>query len=318
MPKLPKQTDPIRAHTIDIVMDSLWIPIAFLWAYALSSHYNFFDNYYLWARQYEKNIDIDELLPALLAGLISSLWFAKKRMHESRLFIRKNQALLKRILQLQEDERKRIAQDLHDDLGQYLSAIKAQASSLMVDKNNNPDTKQTAQRIAASADHAYQTTHDLISALRPAALDDLGLSVALEHLLDSWRAINKKTMIPSTGSDMNQQAMHYQLHIQGNIDHYSESININVFRIVQEALTNISRHAHAQNVNVNIDGQKDLLTLVISDDGIGFDSDKCQGGFGLLGITERVESLAGHLSISRLNHANHKKNGTKISIQIKV
>ena len=122
-----------KTYRHKVFIDASCVVITFICVYAISSYLNISDNYYLWARQYEKSLDIDELLPAMLASLIALLWFTKRRINESSLLIKNNHFLLHRILEVQESERKRIARDLHDDLGQYLSAIKAQAASLLVE-----------------------------------------------------------------------------------------------------------------------------------------------------------------------------------------
>ena len=313
-----KQASTQKMHSRSIALDSVWVPIAFLSAYAISSHFNFSDNYYIWARQYEQGLDIDELLPALLASLVALLWFAKRRINESKILIKKNHALLQRILEVQEDERKRIARDLHDDLGQYLSAIKAQAAGLLVDASSSVDVQLTAKSITLSADHAYHTTHNLIRTLRPVALDDLGLSAALEHLLDTWRSISTETMQSVARLDKTSQPTNYQLHIHGDIHSYHEAVNITVFRIVQEALTNIAKHARAQAVLIDIESKAHYLTIAITDDGVGFDVSKKNSGYGLLGIAERVEALAGCMEINSQADASHASTGTKIIIRIKV
>jgi signal transduction histidine kinase len=313
-----KQASTQKMHSRSIALDSVWVPIAFLSAYAISSHFNFSDNYYIWARQYEQGLDIDELLPALLASLVALLWFAKRRINESKILIKKNHALLQRILEVQEDERKRIARDLHDDLGQYLSAIKAQSNSLLIDASSSADVQLTAKSITSSADHAYDATRNMIHSLRPVALDDLGLSAALEHLLDTWRSISTETMQSVARLDKNSRPTNYQLHIHGDIDSYHETVNITVFRIVQEALTNIAKHARAQAVLIDIESKANYLTIAITDDGVGFDISKQNSGYGLLGIAERVEALAGNMEISSQAIATHADTGTKINIRIKV
>ena len=318
-----KQAGTQKMYWRGIALDSVWIPIAFLSTYAISSYFNFSDNYYIWARQYEQSIDIDELLPALLASLVALLWFTKRRINESRILIQKNHALLQRILEVQEAERKRIARDLHDDLGQYLSAIKAQAAGLLVDAGSSVDVQLTAKSITSSADHAYQTTHNLIRTLRPVALDDLGLSAALEHLLDTWKSISTEALQSVARLDKTSQPTDYQLHIHGDIDSYHETVNITVFRIVQEALTNIAKHACAQAVVIDIESKANslserYLTIAITDDGVGFDMSKRISGYGLLGIAERVEALAGSMEISSQTESIRANTGTKINILIKV
>ncbi len=284
-----------------IAIDSILVISAFCITYAASSYLNFSDNYFLWARQYEQTIDIDELPIALLVSLVAMLWFVKRRVYEAKQLILRNHALLQRILAVQEGERKRIAQDLHDDLGQYLNAIKVQATSLLVDASSSDDTLMVASRIALSADHAYNATRHMMSSLRPAALDELGLSAALEHLIDTWRP---------TQECLDQTR--YTLHIDSNIDDFDEQVNIALFRIVQEALTNVAKHAKAKHVFVNIQSAKNYLTLIIGDDGVGFNTNSPAKGYGLLGIAERVETIGGQLLIE-----SGPGIGTKVIVDIK-
>ncbi|HQM88177.1 MAG TPA: sensor histidine kinase [Methylotenera sp.] len=194
---------------------------------------------------------------------------------------------------MQESERKRIARDLHDDLGQYLSAIKAQAASLLVELDSATEIHLTAKSIAASADHAYVATRNLMHSLRPVALDDLGLSAALEHLVDTWQSINfeAKRVNPET------KHTNYILAIEGDIDELKDSAKIAIFRIIQEALTNCAKHAHANTIHVSIVKHQENLKLSIIDDGIGCDTKLPTFGFGLLGIQERVDALNGQLQI---------------------
>jgi signal transduction histidine kinase len=311
-PHQTKHTNTQKRYWRGIALDLACVPATFVFTYILASYFNFSEHYYIWARQYENNLDIDELLPALLASLLALLWFAKRLIDASKLLIQKNHALLQRILEVQEDERKRIARDLHDDLGQYLSAIKAQAASLLVDTNSSAEAQLTAKSITSSATHAYHATHNLICALRPVALDDLGLSAALENFIDTWRQVNTVTIQNDTRCQVN-----YQLHIHGDIDSYSETTNIAIFRIVQEALTNIAKHARAHAVLINIENNTQYLKITITDDGVGFEASQ-QTGYGLLGMAERVEALAGSMKISSQADATLANTGTKINIQIKV
>jgi signal transduction histidine kinase len=313
--KIPSMTIQ-KLYWRKIAFDAAWIFMLFFAVHTISSHYNFVDDYYSWARQYAQGVDIDELPSALLASLLGLLWFAKRRITESRQLIKKNQCLLQRILEVQEVQRKSIARDLHDDLGQYLSAIKAQAVSLLAD-NSAADTQQMAQRIIASADHAYAATHNLIRSLRPVGLDELGLSAALEHLVDSWRqpiftdSINGALALPLSATD-------YELKIDGDIDVYSEKINIALFRIVQESLSNQAKHAYALRVMIHIEAKAAQITLTISDNGVGFDLSQQTTGFGLLGMAERVEALGGSFNISSRHDRTQAATGTQIIVQIGV
>jgi len=216
------------------------------------------------------------------------------------MLIKQNHALLQRVLAVQETERKRISQDLHDELGQYLNAIKAQATSLLVDNTSSVDTLATAQRMIETADHGYHAARQMMHRLRPVALDELGLSAALEHLVNTWRNAQDSTN-PHTD---------FQVNIMGNIDALDEQLNIGIFRIAQEALTNIAKHAKARHVVISMSYLNQQVTLNIQDDGIGFDTKKTANSFGLIGMVERAEALHGQLAI------NSDHQGTALTVTI--
>lgn len=296
-----------KRHRQLILIELISVLLTFVVAYALSSIFNVSDRFYEWAQQYEKTSDIDELIFALLAFLLALIWFAKRRINESRQLILHNHTLLQRLLQVQEEERKAIAQHLHDDLGQHLNAIKAHANILINDVSNDA-ALFAAKRISDSADHAYDMTRRMMHSLRPVALDKLGLSAAIEHMIDTWKISERKP-----------KAIEYQLEIVGDIDCLPECTSIAIFRIVQEALTNIAKHAQASLVHVVINKSDTYLNITVQDNGIGFDihqktADKqLQTCYGLLGIAERVESLTGTMNILSI-----PSQGTAITVEINI
>lgn len=287
-----------------IAFDSIFVFSIFIATYSASSALNFSDQYFSWATTYEDTLDIDELPVALLVSGVALLWFWHRRIKESSTLMSQNHALLQRVLAVQEEERKRIAQDLHDELGQYLIAIKAQASSLLEEKNTLQETFNTSARIVRTADHAYFAARHMMHSLRPVALDTLGLSAALEHLVNTWQETHKS-------NDSAFKTTKYTIAIEHNIDDLTESINIAVFRIVQETLTNIAKHANAKHASVQIHGNNHQLFITMMDDGVGFDTRKTQNGYGLLGMLERVEALGGSLTIK-----SEMSMGTKILVSI--
>jgi signal transduction histidine kinase len=123
----------------------------------------------------------------------------------------------------------------------------------------------------------------MLRRLRPVGLDELGLSAALEHLVQNWRARN-----PATVAELN---------INTPIDNLGEQENMALYRIVQESLNNVARHARAARMNIALDGDARGLNLVISDDGAGTNQWHTASGLGLVGMRERVESLGGSLEI---------------------
>lgn len=280
--------------------DFILVATIFCLSFFTSSYFNLSDNYFIWARAYEESLDIDELPIGLLASLATLLWLSERRIYESNMLIKQNHALLQRVLEVQEIERKRIAQDLHDELGQYLNAIKAQATSLIVDKTSSADTLHTAQRIVETADHGYHAARQMMHSLRPVALDELGLSAALEHLVDTWRDMQPLES-PNT---------HFQINILNDIDQLHENINIGIFRVVQEALTNIEKHAQASHVAINIKCVKNEIILNINDNGVGFDTKQKNKGYGLIGMVERAESLGGSLIV------DSNLSGTSLTVTI--
>lgn len=296
-----------KRHQQIILIELIGVLLTFIVAYALSSMFNVSDHFYAWAQQYEKTSDVDELIFALLAFLLALIWFAKRRINESRQLILHNHTLLQRLLQIQEEERKAIAQHLRDDLSQYLNAIKTQAS-LLINNASNDATAFAAQQISDSADNAYDMTMRMMHNLRPVALDKLGLSAAIEHMVDTWKISDKKP-----------EPTECQLKITGNIDCLPETTKIAIFRIVQEALSNIAKHAQANLVHVVINKSDAYLNITVQDNGIGFDvnektaNTQLQTCYGLLGIAERVESLAGTMNILSI-----PSQGTAITVEIKI
>ena len=261
------------------------VPLVFISTYAISSYFSFSEYFNQWAKNYEEVAEVDELPIALLTSLLAMVWFATQRIAESRELIKRNHELLHRVLEIQESERKSIALNLHDDLGQYLNAIKAEATSLCMDTQITVDAIATAKRITTNADHAYKSTRLLMHSLRPVALDELGLSSAIEHLVDQWAIAMQKTT-------------QFILTINGEINNQSEHINIAIYRIVQEALTNITKHAQATEVKVSVSNHAQHLLIEISDNGIGFNANNMNSGYGLLGMSERAEAIGCPLVIN--------------------
>lgn len=290
-------------HWKKIFLDFSLVAFALLVAFAISSYFNVSDQFYEWAMQYEDSWDIDELPLVLLVYFAGLLWFANRRMHESRRLIKQNHALLQRVLTVQETERKRLAQDLHDELGQYLNAIKVQATSLLVEPTVSAETAKTSHLIVETAEHGYQSARHMMQSLRPVALDECGLSAAIEHLIETWRHAQQNS--PTKMRTL------YSLAIRNNIDQFDETLNIAVFRIVQEALNNVAKHSNANHVEIALNINKEALTIECKDNGSGFNSAATSPGYGLMGIRERAEALHGSLKID-----SDAEQGTNIMVSI--
>ncbi len=278
---------PQPSHSKQVILDFAIVNTSAAASFVLASFFNLSDQFYQWAMQYEDHWEVDELPIMLLVYFAGLLWFASRRMQESRRLMQNNHALLQRVMTVQETERKRLAQDLHDELGQYLNAIKVQATSLLLDKSQPADKLRTAQLIVNTAEHGYQAAREMMQSLRPVALDECGLSAALEHLVNTWRAAQRTQAQP----------VNYALTIDGNIDQFDETLNIALYRIVQESLNNTAKHANASQVTIDLTLADGLIILHYQDNGIGFDKSQINAGYGLLGIKERVDALRGSLSV---------------------
>jgi two-component system, NarL family, sensor histidine kinase UhpB len=225
-------------------------------------------------------LQLDEWPAALLVFALCMVVLYARRHAQLRRALSENRHLVGRILDVQEEERHRLARELHDELGQYLNAIKLDAQALA--GNASADTEAGARRIAASADHVYGVAGNLVRRLRPPALDELGLTAALEACVDSWRR--------------SHPALQVQLSTGGKLDDLGEKINLAVYRIVQEALTNCVRHAHATRMSIDLTRSPDPaggLLLEIRDDGSGMSPDARPQGGGLAGMRERAVLLDG-------------------------
>jgi two-component system, NarL family, sensor histidine kinase UhpB len=200
-----------------------------------------------------------------------------------------------------EDERRSLARELHDELGQYVTAIKTFAVGIAnktVEKM--PDVSSNAQTIVAAANHIYDGMHDIIRHLRPGALDNLGLS---ETLRDAVNHLQKQ--YPN---------IDFKLELAGELNKLGENLNINFYRIVQESLNNAVKHAKASKILVSLKQDKSGdLKLMIQDNGLGMDVngvDQTQH-FGLLGIRERTQAFHGQFHIE-----SSPDQGTTIFINI--
>ncbi len=209
-----------------------------------------------------------------------------------------NRRLTQKSLAIQEHERQHLAQELHDELGQSLSAIKAVAVTIE-QKSSDMDSSiaENARAIGSFSERMYAVARNMMQRLRPSVLDEFGLLVAIQALVDDW----------------NEGHGEIFCHLECNDDlgGLHEDININLYRIIQESLTNVVKHARADEVHVQIRRTPEQLSLRISDDGVGFESSIRQRGLGLLGMQERVEALNGEFEIT-----GEIKKGVKIAIMI--
>ncbi|MFD1123534.1 ATP-binding protein [Methylophilus flavus] len=197
--------------------------------------------------------------------------------------IRNNHRLTQQIIHLQEEERKKLARDLHDEIGQYLTAVHIDASAMVAAKKLTV-ARESATAIAQITRQMMFTIQDLLARLRPRVLDELGLSLALAELIHHWHDRNRNIMVVNE--------------ISNHLSQPDESVAVTVYRILQECLTNISKHAAASRVSIVVTDAEDGLYMRVEDDGRGFDTSLPSRGYGLAGMQERVEGLMGSMNIT--------------------
>ncbi len=210
--------------------------------------------------------------------------------------------LLRRLVRAQEDEQRRISRELHDQLGQSLAALLLGLKSLK-DSGQSEPAKEAIQRLQDITNRIADEMHSLIRELRPTALDDLGLPTALSNYIDEW-------------SQRSNIAIDF--HSNGMLNQRLESqLESTIYRIVQESLNNVVKHAKARNVSIILKKQGNRISVIVEDDGVGFDVEALlktpakNRRFGLLGMQERVALVGGSLHIESTTGA-----GTTVLVHI--
>jgi PAS domain S-box-containing protein len=211
--------------------------------------------------------------------------------------------LLQGIFSIQEEERKRIARELHDETSQSLASL---ATNLEVAVHTLPDSADNTKTVLKNAQtisiSILDDIYKLIYELRPTLLDDLGLVVAIRWLVaNNLSAAGIKVVFKTTGQ----------------VRRLNSTVETTLFRVIQEAMNNMSRYAHAKNADIIVNFRKHMIRVRIKDDGAGFNVDEAISskdrprGLGLLGMKERVELMNGTLSIQ-----SYPSNGTEIDFKI--
>jgi signal transduction histidine kinase len=218
---------------------------------------------------------------------------------------RGRQELLKRLIQAQEAERRRIARDLHDDLGQDLAGLGMRLEA--AEQSWGDDREQAKVKLAearALIARISQIVHAMILSLRPSALDDLGLEAAV-------RSQAERTL--------REAGLLVEVHTHGLDRRLPQDSETALFRVFQEAMSNIARHAHARHAHLSLEVKDGHFAGEIIDDGIGFEvaqvypGDRDLRGMGLLGMRERAEQIGGTLEIQ-----SSPGHGTRILIRLPI
>lgn len=219
----------------------------------------------------------------------------------------KNRQLLGlKIILAQEDERKRIAREIHDGLAQSMAnvVLRTEITQRMLNRQEYESVKEELHDLKMQVRGGLEEVRKIIFNLRPMALDDLGLIPTLRKFVQDFE---DKTKIRTT----------FELH--GREARLPSGMEVAVYRLVQEAFSNVYKHAHASYVSLDITFQAKMVKITIQDNGDGFDVSQVEAkmskgvNFGMIGMQERVELLEGRLDID-----SQKGEGTKISILIPI
>ena len=221
-----------------------------------------------------------------MAQAVEESFTVKRQAEQTATELKENRELTRLIQHHIEEERRNLALELHDELGQSVTAVKTIATSLVNRANDKTlDVASAAKMIVDVSGQMYDSMHGMVRQLRPLALDKLGLRDALQELASA-----QQTRHP---------AIQFDLKLEGNFKDLDPDVSIAAYRIVQECLTNIVRHAGATEAEVSVRSNENL-TLVIRDNGRGLPVDQAnrEERFGLMGMRERAEGLGGKFEVN--------------------
>lgn len=301
--------------------DALWLCLLGMGFFVLAAQLELSEHVARLVEGYER-WQLDELPLTLLLLALGLVWFGWRRWRELRQAMQlgarlaaQNRELAQRLIGLQEEERRTLARELHDELAQLVGAIKVDAQGMqrqlerpahtpppttLATQNQCNDVLNTnARAIVQAADQLHALTRDLLQQLRPAGLDELGLQACVQALAERWELRHgiECVFLP-----------------EGDLQGLGEALDITLYRMLQEGLNNIARHASAQHVLLRLQRQPDSVQISIEDDGIGLlasDNGAARNaasqsagagsgsglGLGLIGMRERIAALGGNLQL---------------------
>lgn len=288
-----QHVSPWRDTAIVLVLTALSV--------ALAVHFNWSERLYSLTRP-EERLQLDELPIGMVVLLMGLVWLAWRRNRQARSEIKvrgtvqieleralaANRALAQETLRIQEADRKHLARELHDELGQYLNTIKLDAVSMQA-ADDRTSALASSSTIIRTVDHLQTVVSRMIAHLRPVALDELGLVAAIEHSIGEWRRRLPDTL--------------FEFHSRGRLDNLGEPLSLTVYRLVQESLTNVYKHARAGRVEIDLERsvsiapRRDEVRVTVCDDGRGIDLAAHPLGYGLGGMRERVELIGGDFAV---------------------
>ncbi|MBE0438630.1 MAG: histidine kinase [Gammaproteobacteria bacterium] len=197
--------------------------------------------------------------------------------------IAENHALAGNMLTVQESERRDLARELHDELGPCLFGIRVDLADIERIANEHllTEVEQKVASVKAITNHIQSLVRKMLSRLRPMTLDDLGLADAIRDMIRNWRE--------------RQPEIDWEWDLVGDFSDLPDTLQVTVYRLVQECTTNCVRHAQAKHVKVEVRREKETLKVAVTDDGKGLSANVVRG-FGLIGMGERVSALRGRIA----------------------
>jgi PAS domain S-box-containing protein len=210
-----------------------------------------------------------------------------------------------KITEVQEEERKRVAYELHDDTAQYLSILKMQIGALAESGEiQNPRLKERLRLLEKDANRAFNDVRRYSHELRPVVLEHQGLVAALEQIADDFNKLGQLTV---------------EVHIEGKEPELSEAVKLGFFRIAQEALNNTRKHSKASHVNIDIGFNQKQVRMMVNDNGQGFNTREAlkksggKGSLGLMSMRERADIINADLKIE-----SESGRGTTVNLKAKL
>jgi len=274
--------------------DFAWVLLGTVLAFVLSSAFELRERLAVLLEPAEA-WQVDELPLTLLALSLGLAWYAQRRRREAVRLLAQNRELARQLIALQDSERQALARELHDEFGQHCTAIRIEATYIQR-SGSLGQAAAAARRAAASAQLLQEGVRRLVLRLRPAELDQLGLVPAMQTLCESWATRSGMPCLFQAGGDLPERG---------------EAVDTTIYRVAQEALTNVMRHAHATRVKIELTATPRALSLSVEDDGRGFAAGMPQRGFGLLGAAERAAALGGSFAADSAPGA-----GTRIRMRL--